>query len=247
MKYLKLFEELKSETYKEVALKLKNMGHERRSKEVSDWASVVQKKETYEKWSKLGTFGMSFYQTKWNSSTRTSEYKFLFEGQFYIALEVDSDFLWERLSEIQDNIQGNSLFIIFTFGVLPANKETAQKMLEYDEIKNDSWQGGYWNSNFSIKLSERGYEILSKAESYFESFDSLTYLPTNRREALKFHRLLVNLFEQKIELPVNWGKIAKAKGMIEEEPTIIGTGDMEIWSRITNSVKNMPLNYLYRD
>ena len=243
MKYLKLFEELKSETYKEVALKLKKMGHERRSKEVSDWASVVQKKETYEKWSKLGTFGMSFYQTKWNSSTRTSEYKFLFEGQFYIGLEVDSDFLWERLSEIQDN----SLLIVFTFGVLPANKETAQKMLEYDEIKNDSWQGGYYNSNFSIKLSERGYEILPKAESYFEPFDSLTYLPTNRREALKFHRLLVNLFEQKIELPVNWGKIAKAKGMIEEEPTIIGTGDMEIWSRITNSVKNMPLNYLYRD
>jgi hypothetical protein len=243
MKYLKLFEELKSETYKEVALKLKRMGHERRSKEIYDWASVVQKKETYEKWSKLGTFGMSFYQTKWNSSTRTSEYKFLFEGQFYIALEVDSDFLWERLSEIQDN----SLFIIFDFGVLPANKETAQKMLEYDEIKNDSWQGGYRNSNFSIKLSERGYEILPKAESYFEPNYFLTHLPTNRREALKFHRLLVNLFEQKIELPVNWGKIAKAKDMIEEEPTIIGTGDMEIWSRITNSVKNMPLNYLYRD
>jgi len=243
MKYLKLFEELKAETYNKAALKLKTMGHERRSKEIYDWSAIVQKKETYEKWSKLGTFEMSFYQTKWNSSTRTSEYKFLFEGQFYIVLEVDSDFLWERLSEIQDN----SLFIIFTFGVLPANKETTQKMLEYDEIKNDSWQGGYWNSNFSIKLSERGYEILPKAESYFEPFYNLTYLPTNRREALKFHRLLVNLFEQKIELPVNWGKIAKAKDMIEEEPTIIGTGDMEIWSRITNSVKNMPLNYLYRD
>jgi len=242
MKYLKLFEELKAETYNKAALKLKTMGHERRSKEIYDWSAIVQKKETYEKWSKLGTFEMSFYQTKWNSSTRTSEYKFLFEGQFYIALEVDSDFLWERLSEIQDN----SLFIIFSFGVLPANKETAQKMLEYDEIKNDSWQGGYWNSNFSIKLSERGYEILPKAESYFEPFYNLTYLPTNRREALKFHRLLVNLFEQKIELPVNWGKIAKAKGMIEEEP-LIGSGDMEIWSRITNSVKNMPLNYLYRD
>jgi hypothetical protein len=242
MKYLKLFEELKSETYQEVALKLKQMGHERRSKEIYDWASVVQKKETYEKWSKLGTFEMSFYQTKWNSSTRTYEYKLLFEGQFYIALEIDSDFFWERLSEIREQERDNNLFIVFTFGVLPANKETAENMFSIDEIKNNSWQGGYWNSNFSIKLSERGFEILPKAESYFEPFDDLTYLPTNRREALKFHRLLVNLFEQKIELPVTWGKISKAKGMIEEE-----TGDMEMWSRITNSIKNMPLNYLYRD
>ena len=241
MKYLKLFEELKSETYQKAAAKLKQMGHERRSKEIYDWFNVVQKRETYEKWSKLGTYEVSFYRSKWNPSTKLSSYEFLFDGQFHIGLEVDSDFLWERLSDIIDN-ENEKFYLIFTFGVFPANEETAQKMMEYDEIKNNSWHGGYWYGNFSIKLSEKGFDILPKAESYYEPFESLRYIMSNRREALKFHRLLVSLFEQKIELPVQWGTIQKAKDSIEEK-----TGDKDMWSRITNSVKNMPLNYLYRD
>lgn len=59
MKYLKLFEELKSQTYNRAAAKLKQMGHERRSKELYDWSAIVQKREALEKWSKLGTFGLT--------------------------------------------------------------------------------------------------------------------------------------------------------------------------------------------
>jgi len=72
MKYLKLFEELKSETYNKAAAKLKQMGHERRSKALYDWSDIVQKRETLERWSKLGTFDMTFYQNSWNSSTKIS-------------------------------------------------------------------------------------------------------------------------------------------------------------------------------
>lgn len=241
MKYLKLFEELKSETYQKAASKLKQMGHERRSKELGDWANVVQKREIYEKWSKLGTYGVSFYETKYNSSTRTSDYKYLFDGQFHVGLEVDSDFLWERLSDIIDN-KSEKFYILFAFGVFPANEETAQKMFSNDFIKKNSWNGGYWEGNFSIKLSEKGFEILPKAEAYYEPFENLAYIMSNRKEALKFHRLLVSLFGQKIELPVRYGTIQNAKSNIEEK-----TGDKDMWSRITNSVKNMPLNYLYRD
>ena len=45
MKYLKLFEELKSQTYNQAASKLRQMGHERRSKEIYDWSAIVQKRE----------------------------------------------------------------------------------------------------------------------------------------------------------------------------------------------------------
>lgn len=235
MKYLKLFEELKSETYNKAASKLKQMGHERRSKEIYDWSAKVQYRETFEKWSKLGTFEMSFYKTKWNSTAKISEREFLFDGNFHVGLEVDTDFFWERISDIQDN-QNDNLFLIFTFGVIPA------ELLSYPEIKNNMWNGGYWNSNFSIKLSQKGFEILPKAEAYFEELEGFKYHPSNRRSALKFHRLIVDIFEEKIILPVNWGTIAKAKDMLEEK-----TGDKEMWSRIVNSVKNMSLNYLYRN
>jgi len=241
MKYLKLFEELKSETYNKVASKLKQMGHERRSKEMYDWSKVIQKKETYERWSKLGTFEMSFFQKKWNPSTKLSDHKHLFDGQFHIGLQLDSDYLWERLSEIQDNLTGDNLFILFFFGALPANEESSKKLHEY--VKDDGlFNGGYWEANFSIKVSEKGFEILPKASAYYEEFQSILYVMSNRREAIKFHQLLVNLFEQKIELPVDWGNIQQCKSMIEEK-----TNDKNIWSRIVNSIKNMSLNHLYRD
>jgi hypothetical protein len=241
MKYLKLFEELKSQTYNKAASKLKQMGHERRSKSLYDWSAIVQKRETFEKWAKLGTFEMSFYKTKWDQSTKTTNHEFLFDGNFHVGLEVDSDFFCERISEIQDN-QNDNLFLIFNFGVIPADKETEDKMLSYPEIKNNMWNNGYWNSNFSIKLSQKGFEISPKAEAYFEEFEGFKYHPSNRRSASKFHRLIVDIFEEKIILPCNLGTIAKAKAMLEEK-----TGDKEMWSRIVNSVKNMSLNYLYRN
>ena len=241
MKYLKLFEELKAETYSKAASKLKQMGHERRSKEIYDWTEVVRKREAIENWSKLGTFEMSFYETKWNLSTRTTDHKHLFDGQFYIGLEVDMDFFYERISDIIDG-GGDSFFIIFYYGIFPANEETAQKLFSIEHIKKNSWNGGYWESNFSIKLSQNGLDLLPKAEAYVEPFENYSYKPSNRREAIKFQRLLVNIFEQKVLLPVKYGTIEKLKNIIEEK-----TGDKEIWNRILNSVKNMPLNYLYRD
>jgi len=243
MKYLKLFEELKSETYNKAASKLRQMGHERRSKEIYDWSAIVQKRETLEKWSKLGTFGITFYRTKWNSSTKTSTYEYSFDGQFYIGLEVDTDYIWERFSDFESNSQSKEPFwILFRYGVFPANQETDDKMFSNDQIKGNSWNGGYWESNLSIKLSENRFELLPRAEVYFEAFENLTYIPSNRKEALKLHRLLVNLMDQKIELPVSYGTISKLRGMIEEK-----TGDKELWNRMTEKVKKMPLNYLYRD
>ena len=103
MKYLKLFEELKSETYNKAAAKLKQMGHERRSKALYDWSDIVQKRETLERWSKLGTFDMTFYQNSWNSSTKTSTYQHLFDGQFFIGLEVYTDYIWEKFSDFESN------------------------------------------------------------------------------------------------------------------------------------------------
>lgn len=243
MKYLKLFEELKSETYNKAAAKLKSMGHERRSKGIYDWSSIVQKREALEKWSKLGTFGLTFYQTKWNSSSKTSTYEYLFDGQFYIGLQVDTDYTWEKFSDIESHPESkNPFWFLFSYGVFPSNQETHDKMFSIEHIKGNSCDGGYWESNLSIKLSENRFELLPRAEVYFEAFDNLTYMPSNRKEALKLHRLLVNLMEQKIELPVVHGTISELRGMIEEN-----TGDKGLWNRMTETVKKMPLNYLYRD
>ena len=73
-------------------------------------------------------------------------------------------------------------------------------MFSIEHIKGNSWNGGYWESNFSIKLSENRFELLPRAEAYFEPFENLDYMPSNRKEALKLHRLLVD--EYRIEIPL---------------------------------------------
>lgn len=242
MKHLKLFEELKSGTYNKAATKLQNMGHKRRSKELYDWSDIVRKREESEKWSKLGTFEISFYQTKWDSKKNTSHLTYLFDGQFYISLEVDIDYIFERFLELENPELKTYFWLLFFYGVYPANQETIDKMNSHEIVTG--YAGGYSESNLSIKVSENRFEILPKAELYFEPWENLTYIPSNRKEALKLHRLLVNLFEQKIELPVHHGHgtISRLRSIVEEK-----TGDKKLWNRMVSSVKNLPLNYLYRD
>jgi hypothetical protein len=100
--------------------------------------------------------------------------------------------------------------------------------------------GSYWESNLSIKLSERRFDILPKAECYFEPFDEWEYRPSNRKEAIKLHRLLINLFEEKIEIPA-WGNIRRLKEKIQEDIS------EDSWEKIVRSVRNIPINYLYKE
>jgi len=240
MKYIKLFEELKADTYASVSRRLKQIGHKRRAEVLDDWSKITRKKENLMRWSKLGTFNISFFKDN----------KFLFDGEFHIGLEVNTDFLLDRIYEILQDLEqsenpnpnhSSKLFICFSYGVFPTNKETEEKMLKAG-MSDVTYYGSYWEGELSIKLAESGFNILPKAECYYEPYEEFEYRPSNRREAIKFHRSLVNLFEQKIEIPSTWGTIEKARSIIEEK-----TGDKELWDKIVNSVKNMPLNYLYKE
>lgn len=241
MKYIKLFEELKADTYLRASNKLKQIGHKRRSEVLDDWHKATRKKENLIKWSKLGTFNISFFDRR---------DKFLFDGEFNIGLEVNTDFLSDRIYEILQDLEqsenpnpkhSSKLFISFLYGVLPTNKETEEKMVKAG-MSDVMYYGSYWEGELSIKLAESGFNILPKAECYYEPYMNFEYRPSNRREAIKLHRSLVNLFEQKIDIPNIWGTIERTRSMIEEK-----TGDKELWDKIVNSVKNMPLNYLYKE
>lgn len=233
MKYLKLFEELNPNTYWRAARKLKEIGHVRRSSELENWYNISKKKQEIEKWSKFGTFHMNFYDTRKN--------ELLFDGEFHICLEVDIDFLNERIGEINSGFS-EKLYILFYYAIYPANKESEEKMLSIPIIRNNLINGGYSDINLSIRLSDKGFQILPKAECSFDNYEDINYLPSNRKEAIKLHRLLINLFEEKMEIPAgSYGTIQRTKSIIEEM-----VSEEDIWTKIVSSVKNMSVNYLYR-
>lgn len=240
MKYLKLFEELKSETYYKVGNKLREIGHISRSKSMIDWAKSTSKKEQIEKWSKFGTFELSFYRVKYMAHSKSFEYKYLFSGQFHIGLQLDTDHFWEILSDIQSG-NDERLFLILGYGVYPANKETEDNMISVQEVK-DNYDGGYWDSNFSIKISEKNLNILPTAIPYFEPLTNISYLPKDRKSAIKFKKLINDIIEEKVIIPYEWHQIEKARRTIIEK-----TGKEELWGKIVNSVKNIPINYYYKN
>lgn len=239
MKYLKQFEELKADVYKQAATKLRGMGHEKRAKELVDWSWTIKNKENIERWSKLGTFDMTFYKAKGGISNWTK----LFDGQFHIGLEPNEDFLEERLSDIEEGAN-ESFWLNFYIGAFPANQETAKKMDSDDFIKDNRRQGGgFWNVDFSIRFTKERWEFLDKPDAYWEAYEGIKCMPSNRKSALQFYRLLNDLFQLKIKLPLSYsGGIDKIKEEIERR-----CPDENVWNKIVNSIKNLSLNYLYRD
>ena len=63
MKYLKLFEELKPDTYQKAANELDKLGHKKRASNLRDWSINVREKENFRKWSPFGPYKMDILKS----------------------------------------------------------------------------------------------------------------------------------------------------------------------------------------
>lgn len=209
MKYLKRFnEELKPWTYTQASKKLRDIGHTGRASRLEEWADKRRKQEEekatrakLEKLKKSPSFRMGFYDDKWNSKTRKREYGKtpFFEGNFYLECYFESDWQWDsdELVEYMDD-RTTTLQFSFGIGIFPADEETQEK---FDEITNDEnapyigdvWRNTIWPINFTIRLNNNNTLIeQGKSETYWEERESAKLLFSDRREAMKFKRLLVS-------------------------------------------------------
>lgn len=294
MKYLKRFnEELNPNVYKNAAKKLDKIGHKRRAKSLTEWAEVMQKRkdeeyenEIRERLSQFPVFEIDVRTDSWSKgSTRHGDS--VFTGNFYIDFSFEPDMFNDQLWEV---VSGSKPFryplnLHFDFSIYPADEETKSNL---ESLHNDGkWIGAdepyhniYYGTWLYLKLSEKDKSI---DESFInggydmglEQRERDVFLLANRREALKFKRLLIDAFEGKND----FGKSRWAtKGVADKVKECFKSNEKEFnelrknpddrgheqfiewfsnndespikeehYQKVVDAIKGMSLNILYRD
>jgi hypothetical protein len=212
MKYLrKITEELKASTYKSAADKLSNMGHKRRSAELKDYSDYVSRKEEEEKIEKRLQFVRKFppFHLKWFRDGQKTNQVPLFEGLFYIEPSFDSQYFNDHVSDYKNDLC--ELWISFDFACTPADEDTIKRWKEIEGgIRLDSYYNMYWPNKLSCELIPTGHaNIVSNGKCYMENIDSDYFVFSNRQEAIKFKKLLIESLEGKN----NWGNNLYSEGL----------------------------------
>ena len=254
MRYLiKYNEELKSDTYKSAADKLKNMGHVKRPEELMKWHVISKEKEkeenkrkAIEEASKLGIYKMTL-------NGRNDK----FTGDFYVYFYLNDDNLDENYEDWK-SFDNNSLWLTFDLAVLPASeesKEFAQNVLHKEIGLN--YEGKCYLGCFGLNLSQGGgsydendkptYVLKPSGGFYFEEYDSVGWCMADRASAQRFKKMLYDIFEGNII----WRETPALPGGVKEQILDFICSDMghglEEFEQFIDSIKQISLNKIYGD
>jgi hypothetical protein len=214
MKHLKKFNELKSSTYKSAGEKLTKLGHVRRGSLLSDWAIKTQNqetinriKETINKYKSEYVFKASILEDRFDRNTNTLTFSNInnnvMQGNFYLAFFCDTDMITDRIYEY--NKGSDNVYIYFTLGLVPADDETTEWFI--DKEKGVGKFDFYWDGCYT---PNRPYcEVTNDSRNFDpqpinnENWEPDKFLFEGRAEAMKFRKMLIDIFEGNINSPNN--------------------------------------------
>lgn len=248
-------EDLDPRTYISAADKLKNLGHIKRPEQLRNWANVVVQREidakhkmTLEQAKKLGQFQLRF--------VRGGEIRF---ADCYIQLYFNSDYyLSEMLPEWLEG-ERNTLWPQFMFGVHPVSEKDLEVLNWFSDgdIKGytNRANGIIWLQDVYINLTNQNCKdedgvklpMVSTGAVSIEGSEFSEVYFSNRREAIKFRNLLVDLFEGDIDYIQPNGKDFKEdiiETWCEHEERPVELSELEDF---IDKLRMTSLNKLYRD
>ena len=256
IKYLSTNEELKPQTYISAADKLTKLGHIKRPEQLKSWAETIKQREidtkhkmALEEAKKLGQFQLRFVG-------RGSEIRF---ANCYIQLYFNSDYyLSEMLPEWLDG-ERNALWTQFMFGIHPVSSEDLEVLDWYvgGDVKQytNGNNGIIWLQDVYINLTNQSHiapdgvklPMVSSGVVSIESSEFSDVYFSNRREAIKFRNLLVDLFEGDIDYIQPNGKDFKEdiiETWCDHEERPVELSELEDF---IDKLRVVRLNSLYRD
>jgi hypothetical protein len=227
MKYLKKFNELKSQTYTKAAKALQSLGHTRRAAAMTDYVATVQEKERIQRikdkkelYAHTGVFRASIVFEKWEGTNpnRTLTYVSPLKerdiegemtGNFHLAVWCDDDMFQDRL---WDYVGGdNEIWLNFTLGMVAADEET-EEWFNTEDRGVKKWDF-YWDG---VYTPNRPFVKLTNAAGNFdpqpmgnENWENDRFVFEGRAEAMKFRKFMIDLFEGRVEMPYNPGATVK--------------------------------------
>jgi hypothetical protein len=235
MKYLKKFNELKSQTYTKAAKALQSLGHTKRAAAMTDYVATVEEKERLQRikdkqaeYANTGVFRASIVFEKWEGTNpnRTLTYVSPLKerdiegemtGNFHLAVFCDDDMFQDRL---WDYVGGdNEIWLNFTLGMVAADEET-EEWFNTEDRGVKKWDF-YWDG---IYTPNRPFVKLTNAAGNFdpqpmgnENWENDRFVFEGRAEAMKFRKFMIDLFEGRVEMPYN--PVAPVKKSIAVLPT----------------------------
>lgn len=203
MKHLRRFnEELSPWIYKSAAFKLKKMGHERRSKELDQYAETVSKKEEIIKWkknieefSKYGKIKLKFKTDSFNKKE--------YEADFYFMLNFDSYMLLDSIGYSKENSRGYFEFpITFSVGLIPVDEEN-KSLFEKGVKEPDFYNGSFWGMwvNINYKVEDEKIQFVGISTNEYDEHLSGTSEFADRKSALTFKNALKLCFNETSDYP----------------------------------------------
>ena len=229
MKYLKKFNELKSETYKKAAKALQSLGHTRRAAAMTDYVATVEEKERIQRikdkretYAHTGVFKASIVFDKWEGThpNRTLTYVSPLKergiegemtGNFHLAVWCDYDMYFDRLWDYADG--DNEIWLNFTLGMVAADEETEEWFVTEDRGVG-KWDF-YWDG---VYTPNRPYVKLTNSAGNFdpqpmgnENWEEDKFVFEGRAEAMKFRKFMIDLFEGRAQMTYDpAGNVKKA-------------------------------------
>ena len=254
--HLSTNEDLDPRTYISAADKLTKLGHIKRPEQLKSWAETIKQREVeakhkmaLEEAKKLGQFQLRFVG-------RGSEIRF---ANCYIQLYFNSDYyLSEMLPEWLDG-ERNALWSQFMFGVHPVSEQDLEVLDWYvgGDIKGytNRANGIIWLQDVYINLTNQSHiapdgvklPMVSTGAVSIECSEFSEVYFSNRREAIKFRNLLVDLFEGDIDYIQPNGKDFKEdiiETWCDHEERQVELSELEDF---IDKLRVVRLNSLYRD
>jgi hypothetical protein len=193
MKYLKRFnEELRSETYRSAAFKLKKIGHQNRAKDLEDWSIKREKEENLDKWNQMKNQFSKF--GKFNLNIVNPETGERIKDEFYLSLNIDRDSFGDSLDDMISEGEGHFWIAI---GLIPTNKEALDKCMEMVPDP-DMGNGFIWAMSITLDfVIESDMMRMTKYElhNYDEGISGDVSF-ADRASANRFKNILKKMFSQ---------------------------------------------------
>jgi len=256
MKYLKKFnEELKAQTYKNAARKLKKIlkekpslgkaiGAEERANKLELYSQEVQERQDIENWkkevqefSKYGEFNIEMSRPG-TPSIKPKVYSFYLDIVSEIDQMIDS---WDE--EDPDN---RELTFGFCAGLIPKTIEDREEIKM--NFNSDFWNGHTWGFWIYPTYSVLNSEITFKGLKIYNYDTSPKHQIADRKTAVALKRLLVNIFDPTFDYPSGYKDVTNMYDKIEQSAIqgleISATYGIDM-GRIQEDIKKLPIMDFY--
>ncbi len=199
MKHIKKFnEELKSDTYYSAAGKLSNIGHIKRSSQLSIYGSDVKLRELEEKERIKNEKKYKEWQENIKKFSPFGLFKIKIDElvqDYYLEIDYNSDMFLDN-----DFIQGGRVYMNFSIAIIPPDVDSYNKLkeLDYDFDEKTDYIHSIFTIDVVIELNKFDSKVIKFILYYSDTVESVeTVEIADRRSAYKFKKLFRSLFTNK--------------------------------------------------